>query len=181
MGRLPQLVEALELVDGREPGSLYGFARACRDEGVIPPSPVGRGAATLSYREAADIFLATVIPVPKRQLQAAVAVFRALPRRGASREFRISRTKRYLSLPDTAGEFLELLIKSAPSLPEGLAILFRFSPLGLHLVVGIGQALAAEYTARRDIGLLGGGGDRTIEQRVSFTRETLLRVHHALQ
>jgi hypothetical protein len=180
MARLPQLVEALELADGRAPGSLYPFARICRDEGVIPPSPAGRGAVTLSYREAVDIFLATVLPVPRRRLSAAVAAFRALPRRGGRQAFRMSRSNRFLALPDTAGELLEVLIESAPSLPEDLVILFRFSPLGLHLVVGIGRALAAEYTAQRDIGLLG-GGDRVIERRVSFTRATLLRVHHALE
>ena len=178
LGTLPRLAAALELADGRAAHALINFANDCRGVSLVSPSPGGRAAAHVTIEDAANLMIATAAPVPMRLLPGAVAAFRAMPRLGKPREFRVARSR--ISMAEHAGAFLESLIVNAPRLPDDIRVEFRFSPVGMALIAGIGRTVAAEYWRRIAIGIDPPGGDRVIERSASFVIRTLRLVHDAV-
>lgn len=131
MARLPQLVDALTAADGRrDRATIDNIARACRKDGLLPPSLRGHGASPMTVRNAADLLIAVTMPVPRGKAARAAGEFRTLHSTPSKMAYYETTTPRsagsqwlapaQLAEAQTFGEALEFLIEQAEEIGSSL-------------------------------------------------------------
>jgi hypothetical protein len=119
MARLPSLIDALSQADPqRDRATLDNIARAIREDGLLPPSPRGRGANDYTLENATDLLLASQVPVPRGEASRTALQFRSLRRMNVP--VHAVPLFQELVAPQTFGEAMEVLIERADKLASAL-------------------------------------------------------------
>lgn len=208
MARLPQLVDALTATDGRDRATIDNVARAIREDGLLPTTLRGPGASKMTAANAADLLIATSMPVPRGEASAAAIRFRALEPHTLSLNRTESPTLQAVAQSASLGEAVEVLIQHARAIDNEFAALARAAAArtGRHVFPelrvafklttwsqsaqifrimdsddGVPPELIAEFR-RDDVRKLldRDRTDRLLETGVSFGLPTLLALHCAL-
>jgi hypothetical protein len=157
MACLPQRLDALTAADGRrDRATLNNIARAIREDGLLPRGTTGRGAPRMNTRNAADLLIAVVLPVPRGEAADAARQFGTLRRRPHGMD-RLSDWRLQLAEAPTFVEALTVLIEQAPAIGDtvvqwiddacpGLPTPERYKLLTPRITIGFVTPLRAYIT-----------------------------------
>ncbi|RHZ91860.1 hypothetical protein D1122_20625 [Cereibacter sphaeroides] len=120
MGTLPQLIEAIQSVDGRELSSLTQFGRLIREAGFIPGGKRGSGAPHLTLQQVTSLLLGIYGSDAPKDAPGTVARLRSLKPYEIAGDFK-NEVLEDVEKSSDFGEALEELLLGLPELLNGIA------------------------------------------------------------